>query len=293
MLADGQVLEVGREPLGEDRADPQSRRGRLVDALADLLAPRGQLIREHQPQSLVNRSGYHLVDVLGDGHLDLARLLVGLRRHAGADHRSDRGHAAAAQASRRGAVVVRSAGERGQGGDGDSAAGPSACDLMDRRHLSLARESTVQYDLLIPPETEAVLLVEQEGDTLAAVRDRLAQVVDRVRRKKRLAFHAVQAQDRDEIELYWRLARKVVPTLYRMKGSTRPLPFIEDLAVPPEALGRFSGADAKRAQAAPGDRVAVWPCRPRAVAPAAVSRSVESGRRDADGPAGRRSCTAR
>ena len=44
---------------------------------------------------------------------------------------------------------------------------PSACDLMDRRHLSLARESTVQYDLLIPPETEAALLVEQDGDTLA------------------------------------------------------------------------------------------------------------------------------
>ena len=32
------------------------------------------------------------------------------------------------------------------------------------------------------------------------------------------------------MELYWRLAQKVVPTLYRMKGSTRPLPFIEDLA---------------------------------------------------------------
>ncbi|HEY2894029.1 MAG TPA: anaerobic glycerol-3-phosphate dehydrogenase subunit C, partial [Pirellulales bacterium] len=105
------------------------------------------------------------------------------------------------------------------------------------RHLSLARESTVQYDLLIPPETEAALLVECEGDTLPAVRDRLAQIIDRVRRKKRLAFHAVQAQDRDEIDLYWRLARKIVPTLYRLKGSTRPLPFIEDLAVPPKVLG--------------------------------------------------------
>ena len=53
------------------------------------------------------------------------------------------------------------------------------------------------------------------------VRDKLAQVVDRVRRKKRLAFHAVQAQDRDEMELYWRLARKVVPTLYRMKAEAK------------------------------------------------------------------------
>jgi Fe-S oxidoreductase len=116
---------------------------------------------------------------------------------------------------------------------------PAACDLMDRRHLSLARESTVQYDLLIPAETEAALLVEQEGDTLVEVRDRLTQVVDRVRRKKRLAFHAVQAQDREEMELYGRLARRVIPTLHRMKGSTRPLPCIEDLAVPPKVLPDF------------------------------------------------------
>ncbi len=42
-----------------------------------------------------------------------------------------------------------------------------------------------------------------------------------------------------EIDLYWRLAHKVVPTLYRMKGTTRPLPFIEDLAVPPKVLPDF------------------------------------------------------
>ncbi len=71
------------------------------------------------------------------------------------------------------------------------------------------------------------------------MRDKLTQIVDRVRRKKRLAFHAVQAQDREEIDVYWRLSRRIVPTLHRMKGSTRPLPFIEDLAVPPRALADF------------------------------------------------------
>jgi FAD/FMN-containing dehydrogenase/Fe-S oxidoreductase len=239
VLSDGQVLEVGREPLGEDRADPQSRRGRLVGSLAELLTREAQLIRDHQPQSVVNRCGYHLVDVLGEQHLDLASLLVGSEGTLALI--TEATVATVLLPKHRGVVLLLF--DRLE-----SAAkavmeilplGPSACDLMDRRHLSLARESTVQYDLLIPPETEAALLVEQEGDTLAAVRDRLAQVVDRVRRKKRLAFHAVQAQDRDEIELYWRLARQVVPTLYRMKGSTRPLPFIEDLAVPPAALADF------------------------------------------------------
>ncbi len=116
---------------------------------------------------------------------------------------------------------------------------PCACDLLDRRHLSLARENYPEYALLVPAETEALLLVEQSGDDSVAVRDRLTQTVDRVRRRTHLAFHARQAFDREEIEIYWQLARRVVPTLHRMKGSTRPLPFVEDLAVPPPALLDF------------------------------------------------------
>ncbi len=239
VLADGQVLEIGNEPLEAEPAEAPTRRGQLVASLAELLTRRGPLIRERQPQSLVNRCGYRLHDILSPTHLDLAGLVVGSEGTLALITEAT----VATQPLPRHRSVALLLFDRL-----DNAAkavleiqplAPSACDLMDRRHLSLARESIVQYDLMIPPETEAALLVEQEGDTLAAVRDKLAQIIDRVRRKKRLAFHAVQAQDREEIELYWRLARKVVPTLFRMKGSTRPLPFIEDLAVPPKALGDF------------------------------------------------------
>ena len=43
---------------------------------------------------------------------------------------------------------------------------PAACDLMDRRHLNLARETDIRYELLIPGEAEAVLLVEHHGRRL-------------------------------------------------------------------------------------------------------------------------------
>ena len=238
VLADGDVLEVGREPLEVSPAELETPRGQLVHVLSDILRRNAELIESHQPKSVVNRSGYHL-DVLAGHRLDLAGLLTGsegtlaviteatvatqpLPKHRGvALLMFDRLESAAR------AVLDILPLEC------------SACDLMDRRHLSLARESTVQYDLLIPGETEAALLVEQEGDTLVEVSDKLAQVIDRVRRKKRLAFHALQAQDREEVDLFWRLSRKVVPTLYRMKGSTRPLPFIEDMAVPPASLPEF------------------------------------------------------
>ncbi|MFV2067060.1 MAG: anaerobic glycerol-3-phosphate dehydrogenase subunit C, partial [Pirellulales bacterium] len=116
---------------------------------------------------------------------------------------------------------------------------PSACDLMDRRHLSLARENDVRYELIIPQQTEAVLLVEQDGESAAEVRQRISDVLNRVERKKRLAFGAHVAVDNEEVDLLWKLARDVAPTLARMKGSSRPVPFVEDLAVPPETLPEF------------------------------------------------------
>ena len=239
VLSDGHVIELGREQLSGEHFDPQSRRGRLASDLASLLTREADLIRLHQPQSAVNRSGYQLADVLEGDTLDLAKIVSGSEGTLALITEA----VVATQplpASRGVALLMFDRLESAARAVMEIVPlGPSACDLMDRRHLSLARESTVYYDGLIPPETEAVILVECEGSNVREVRDCLTQIVDRVRKRKRLAFHAIQAQDKLEVELYWRLARKVVPTLYRMKGSERPLPFIEDLAVPPKVLGDF------------------------------------------------------
>ncbi len=50
---------------------------------------------------------------------------------------------------------------------------------------------------------------------------------------------AIEAWDFDGVEFLWELPHRVVSLLARMRGGTRPLPFIEDVAVPPEALQEF------------------------------------------------------
>jgi anaerobic glycerol-3-phosphate dehydrogenase C subunit len=240
VLADGEVLDVGKEPLDAGVSnDPSPRKRMLINQLSDLLSRHADVIRRNQPKSLVNRYGYQLADVLSDDSLDLARLLVGsegtlalsteitlatqpLAKHQGmALLLFDRLESAARAVSE---ILPFE---------------PAACDLMDRRHLSLAREGDVRYDLLIPAATEALLLVECQADDAVEVRERLRTIVERVRRKKKLAFDSRQTFSRDEMELYWQLARKVVPTLYRLKGSTRALPVVEDMAIPPDALPSF------------------------------------------------------
>ncbi|MCE9544714.1 MAG: FAD-binding oxidoreductase [Planctomycetia bacterium] len=238
VLSDGTLMTVGQEPT-ETPDDPLPRRRHLVQELSRLIAGNTELIKQHQPKSCVNRSGYHLHRVLQGGQLDLAKLLVG---------------SAGTLAMFTEITLATQPLEASRGvclllfDSLDSAAravmeilpfSPSACDIIDRRHLSLAREHDVRFDLLVPSDTEAVLLVEVDGDNTTEVRDRLHQIIDRVHGELRLALGSRQAIDPQEVDFYWQLARRVVPTLYRLKGSSRPLPFVEDIAVPPAALPEF------------------------------------------------------
>jgi hypothetical protein len=117
--------------------------------------------------------------------------------------------------------------------------GASACDLLDRRLLSIARETDRRFEEIIPEGTEALLLVEQQAVDRNEARDRLQQVVSRIRRRLNLAFDSRTALEEDEVNLFWSLAQSVVPRLYRLRGNQRPLPFVESIAVPPETLPDF------------------------------------------------------
>jgi FAD/FMN-containing dehydrogenase/Fe-S oxidoreductase len=240
VLADGTVMEVGREPLCQGRsADADPRKRALIDAVVSLLASQAASIARHRPRCDTNRCGYQLWDVLTDDSLDLARLIVGsegtlaliteallatqpLPRYRGLALLLFESLEKAARAVRE--VLAFE---------------PSACDLMDRRHLSLARETEVRFDVLIPSGAEAMLLVEQEGRDQVEVRSRLRETVDHVWRRQKLARDARQTFDPAEMEFFWSLSDKGQPWLRRMKGSARPVPVVDDVAVPPEILPEF------------------------------------------------------
>jgi Fe-S oxidoreductase/FAD/FMN-containing dehydrogenase len=240
VLADGTVIDARRHPVEPAAGEsPDARRPQLVGQLAELIARNERLIEQHRPRTLVNSSGYQLHDVLHGGQLDLARLLVGsegtLALFTEAVLKVD------PQPRHRGVALLffDRLENAAQGALALANMGVSACDLLDRRTLTIAREADVRYDLLIPPAAEAMLLVEKDADDQNTLREQLQQIVVRLQRRKRLAFDARTTMEKDERDLYWRMARRVIPILYRLKGSTRPLPFIEDIAVPPTILPDF------------------------------------------------------
>ncbi len=164
VLSDGEILEFGREPLSDGAsASTIPRKRDLVNRLAAVLKDNADLIRSHRLKSPINRCGYNLDGVLGEDYLDVARLLSGSEGTLAII--TEATIATQPMPGRRGATLLLF-------DSLDKAARavreilpwkPNACELMDRRHLSLAREAEVRFDLLIPADTEALLLVEQEA----------------------------------------------------------------------------------------------------------------------------------
>jgi len=229
---------LGSSDPGLKASEAEVRRG-LVSRIARILSEGENLIREKQPLIPRNCSGYFLRGVLSRTHLHAARLVVGSEGTLGFFTAATL-HTAPLPTGRGVALLLFTSLDAAV--DAVHALSdqlPSACDLLDRRLLTLAREADAFFTHFIPPTAEAALIIEQTGFSETQARDRIRFAVETA---KRFDGHlAADAYDYDSAELLWSLPRKVVPHLNRVKGAIRPQPFVEALAIPPEKLREFLG----------------------------------------------------
>ena len=240
VLADGQILEIGREPLDDNEApNAHPRKRQIVHAVSRLIRAKQSVIEQNRPKTMVNRAGYRVWDILDEKTLDLPKLIAGSEGTLAII--TEARFATQALPGSRGVCLLMfsSLENAAQAALLVEEYGAVACELMDRRHLSLAREIEDRYEALVPENTEAALLVELDGDDRNEVGDRLRAMTDDIWDQRRLAFGARRAMGADDLEMFWSLAQKVRPTRYRMKGTVRPLPVIDDVAVAPEVLPSF------------------------------------------------------
>jgi FAD/FMN-containing dehydrogenase/Fe-S oxidoreductase len=237
VLDSGDRVSVSRQSRWPAAEGEQRRLDDIVTSVVTLLEQNRELIRTARPATPFNRCGYLLHDVLDEQSLDLARLLVG----------SEGTLALFTEATLRtvplpgGRAVVLlgfdSLDAALKGSRLALATEPVACDLIDRRLLRLARSEPAPLPL--SPQTEAVLLVEYEGDTLEEVRRSAERVVEAARRAERPALWTQSAVGDEDAERLWQVREGVLPGLYALRGGAQPVAFVEDVGVPVEALPAY------------------------------------------------------
>lgn len=241
VLADGSEEEFTLQDV--PRTGATTRSEQLVEGVAEILRQHEQEIRDFQPQTMVNCSGYRLDDLqsvgFGGTQINLAKLMCGSEGTLGLVTEVTLNTLPLPACANSLLLFFESIEKAARAAVELVGVKPSACDLMDRRHLTLARESDPRYEFLVPAEAEAVLLVEFQGESAEEVRSRLNETVSLIQDKAKLAFGSYPSSDEVDHDLLWQLARHYTPTLYRLKGLIRPLPFVEDIAVPPQVLPEF------------------------------------------------------
>lgn len=238
VLASGDVVELGRHAWALDDT-PSTPIERLASEVGSLLQ-KNSALRLRPPWGDVSRGcGYRIEKSLDGDQVDLARLLCG----------SEGTLAVITEATLRLDPIPNSRGvlllfferlEIAAKAAIEAARDEiSACDMMDRRLLEIARDSDAAYATMLPRGAEAMLLIEMQGDDPVTVRQRLNALLQRLLRRGKSVISYRLTTDKDERDAFWRIARRIIPRLYRLKGLTRAISFVEDIAIPPKRLPEF------------------------------------------------------
>ena len=237
VLDDGSASSVGRTSRWPPAEGEHGRLQDVVSSVVTLLDQNAETIRACQPRTRFNRCGYLLHDILDAEQLDLARLLVGSEGTLGlfteivlrtiplplGRSTALLGFASLDAALRAAQTILPT--------------GPTACELMDRRLLRLAR-GDAGVAALVPTEAEAVLLVEYEADGPTKARALAFGLIDQFAQADRPPL-ALASSEADEMDLFWRVREAALSSLAALRGTERPTAVVEDVAVPVEALPEY------------------------------------------------------
>ncbi|MCH2203321.1 MAG: anaerobic glycerol-3-phosphate dehydrogenase subunit C [Fuerstiella sp.] len=230
---------VHNETLSLTRLLPLSRRSDILERLVAVLDESADQIESLQPVMLRNSCGYMLRGVRRSNSLDVTRLLAGSEGTLGIFTEATL-HLMPIPKHRALAAIMF--------GTTDDALramqllldlSPSACDLLDRRLLSVARESRSNWASVVHQEAEAGLFLEFTASGPGEIRQRVAESESRLRDAGISHIVTQIARTESDVDNLWQLPLQAGSLLARLKGASLPLPFVEDIAVPPAEISQF------------------------------------------------------
>ncbi len=234
VLADGSIHEIGPPVASGDGVG--GRLAELRQGVGRQLEASAEVVGASQPAARPLHGGYRLHDLGDPSAPDLVRLLCGSEGTLGIVTEATIRTEPVQATSEVALFLFESLEKAAVAATLLSEYGPAACDLFDKRHLTLARSTSVAFDLIIPRAADACLLVEFAGPDAAAELD---AAIARVHSTERLSDEVRRAEDADDAAMFWSLARNVVATMHRSRSGPPAVPFVEDVSIPPSQLPEF------------------------------------------------------
>ncbi len=242
LLADGTRVVFGEVTPGEFEAKRRAPglEGQIYREVARLRETYAGEIRARWPKHWRRVAGYNLNELLRDGSLNMARLIVGsegtLVTVLEAKVRLVRRPTTTALD----VIHYRGLQEALESSQAILETGPYAVELTDKMILDLARGNLEQSQRMgfVQGDPEAILIVEYAGETDAEVRAKVG-ALERLRSRERFGYAAHVAYDAAEQQSIWKLRKAGLGLLLGMKGDKKPIAFVEDTCVEPRHLAEF------------------------------------------------------
>jgi FAD/FMN-containing dehydrogenase/Fe-S oxidoreductase len=251
VLSDGSQWRTTALPVddpggaGDDALPPRIATARRVTAHA--VREHADLIRERFPSHSRFLSGYDLVHAWRpDGRIDLAAIVAG----------SEGTLAFVVEAALRVtpippltqliAIAYPSFAAALAAAAALLAWEPSAVETIDETILELARTDVAwprlaaRFAASAIGSARALHLVELSDSDAGRLESRIAAMLATAAATGATAAHRID--DGDEARAFWMLRDRGVGLIAGMEGARRPVPFVEDCAVPPQHLAEFTAA---------------------------------------------------
>ncbi|TDI74824.1 MAG: FAD-binding oxidoreductase, partial [Bacteroidetes bacterium] len=119
---------------------------------------------------------------------------------------------------------------------------PSAVELLDGMGMSLCRDSPLwrrKLESFVDAQPECVLITEYFGQSESEIEDKIDSLKMLLASSKAGAGSVVKVMDPSAQDVVWQVRKMGLGFLMSKKGDHKPIPFIEDAAVPKEHLAHY------------------------------------------------------
>lgn len=244
LLPDGEVLELralSPEEYGV-RSQSHTREGALLGHFHEIVEKNRQEIEDRYPKIMRRVMGYNLDEFTHTDHWNLAKLITGSEGTLATILEAKVNLEPLPKATSICIVHFHDLMDAIRAVVQIIPHGPSAVEIMDGSVLRMAREQLSIAPLIdfLEEDPEAILMVEFYGESQDEAKARCETLIADLKSKS-LGYAYPLRHDASGKARVLSVRKNGLGLMLGMKGDRRPIPFIEDAAVPVEVLAEYVG----------------------------------------------------